>query len=172
LDFNFQAFKSTWFFLQLTSCRVTWKTLRGLRMKDLLFINLAATLFLTGVIWVVQLVHYPLMSLVGQRYFPEYHAEHSRRITRVVLPPMVTELATALALLKWPPANASFPMLLTAAMFTVVIWISTFLIQVPQHEVLGGGFQAVGHRRLVLGNWIRTIAWTARSALLLCIVLR
>ena len=47
-----------------------------------------------------------------------------------------------------------------------VIWASTAFIQVPMHNVLGRGFDADAHAHLVSTNWIRTIAWSARAALL------
>ena len=49
----------------------------------------------------------------------------------------------------------------------VVIWLSTALFQVPQHRRLESGFDEQAHRRLVNTNWIRIIAWTARSILTL-----
>jgi hypothetical protein len=45
-------------------------------------------------------------------------------------------------------------------------------LQVPAHGVLAEGFDADAHRRLVASNWIRTIAWTARSLLLLALTAR
>ncbi len=50
------------------------------------------------------------------------------------------------------------------------IWASTFFVQVPLHEKLGGGFDADVQKRLVSTNWIRTIFWTLRGALVLWMV--
>jgi hypothetical protein len=36
---------------------------------------------MTGVIWIVQTVHYPLFALLGRDGFGEYAREHQRRIT-------------------------------------------------------------------------------------------
>jgi hypothetical protein len=44
------------------------------------------------------------------------------------------------------------------------IWLSTLLFYAPLHMRLSTGFDPVLHRRLVLTNWIRTAAWTARGA--------
>jgi hypothetical protein len=52
----------------------------------------------------------------------------------------------------------------------VVIWLSTLLLQVPQHNTLGAGFDDAAHRTLVLTNWLRTAAWTLRSLLVLWMV--
>jgi hypothetical protein len=48
-----------------------------------------------------------------------------------------------------------------------VNWLSTFLVQVPLHARLGTGFDAAAHRRLVLSNSLRTLAWTGRGVLAL-----
>jgi hypothetical protein len=40
------------------------------------------------------------------------------------------------------------------------------------HRRLERGFDADAHRRLVLGNWVRTVAWTARGVILLLILAR
>jgi hypothetical protein len=45
----------------------------------------------------------------------------------------------------------------------VVIWFSTFLLQVPCHTRLSQGFDAQIHAQLVSTNWIRTLAWSARA---------
>lgn len=51
-----------------------------------------------------------------------------------------------------------------------VIWLSTRLLQVPQHRVLEAGSDPGAHRVLVASNWIRTVAWTARGILLLALL--
>ena len=48
-----------------------------------------------------------------------------------------------------------------------LIWASTFLVQVPLHEVLARGFDAEAHSRLVASNWLRTFLWSARAVLVL-----
>ena len=66
----------------------------------------AASLYMAGVIWTVQVVHYALFRHVGRAGWRLYHAAHTRRMTWVVLPPMVMELGTA-GLLAWPRRPAS-----------------------------------------------------------------
>ena len=130
-------------------------------------VHLAATGMMIGVIWFVQVVHYPLLAMVGRDGYPAYQAEHQRRTGIAVAPPMLLELATGawLALRPSPflPASAAW----TGLALLAVVWLSTFLLQVPQHRRLERGFDAAAHRRLVRGNWIRTVAWTLRGILLL-----
>ncbi len=126
----------------------------------------AATWAMVGLIWFVQVVHYPLFAGVGASGYARYQAEHARRTTWVVAAPMLGELATGLALALWrrppfvPAAAAWAGLALLAA-----VWASTGLWQVPRHDELARGFDPSAHRRLVRSNWARTAAWTARGAL-------
>jgi sugar (pentulose or hexulose) kinase len=48
----------------------------------------------------------------------------------------------------------------------VLIWASTFWLQVPQHLRLSEPYDSYAQQLLVQTNWIRTLAWTARGFLL------
>jgi hypothetical protein len=137
-----------------------------------LLVNLAATLFMTGLIWFVQVVHYPLFAAVGRDAFAAYHAAHSRRTTAVVMPVMVAEALTALLLAWRPPPGVPAAAGLAGLALVAVVWASTGLAQVPCHTRLGAGFDAATIRVLVSGNRVRTAAWSARAALLLWMVSR
>ena len=136
-----------------------------------IWIHLAATLFLTGLIWVIQVVHYPLLDRGGGDGFVELHRRHSRRISLVVIPPMLVELATASWLVARPPTGTPAELPWIGLVLLGVVWLSTFALQVPEHSRLSGGFDRAAHRRLVRGNWIRTIAWSLRAAVALAIAL-
>jgi len=118
----------------------------------------------------VQLVHYPLFSIVGDLRFPSYHKEHMRRISLVVVVPMVVELASAVALLVWRPVGVEALLLWAGLALVIVVWISTWLLQVPQHNDLAKGFDSVAHARLVRSNWIRTVCWGIRTIVVLLMV--
>lgn len=126
------------------------------------------TFYLTGVIWFVQIVHYPLMAKVGPAHFKTYEESHTWLTTWVVGPQMVAELSTGLLLLvlAWQD-----PWHWVNIFFLAVIWLSTFLIQSPLHSRLIGEFKTAWHQKLVKSNWIRTIAWTARSLILIWLLL-
>ena len=133
----------------------------------LVVLHLAATGVMIGIIWFVQVVHYPLMALVGRDGYPAYQAAHARRTTGVVMPPMLLEMATGAWLALRPSPFFPAPAAWTGLALLVIVWASTFFLQVPQHSRLEGGFDDAAHRRLVRGNWIRTVAWTLRGILLL-----
>jgi peroxiredoxin Q/BCP len=135
----------------------------------LFWAHVAATLYMVGLIWFVQVVHYPLFACVGREEFPAYEKFHTRWITWVVGPPMLIEGITALGLTFYrPPGLLAWPWW-TSLVLLVGLWLSTAAVQMPCHMLLSHGFDAVVHRRLVNTNWLRTVAWSARGLLLLWI---
>jgi hypothetical protein len=139
-------------------------------MSTLVALQVASTLSLVGLIWFVQVVHYPMLRDRGAGSYPQKHAEHAARTGRVVVPLMLVELFTAVLLVVY--GDPSILGLARAGLILVgLAWTSTFLIQVPLHRVLTRGWNADAHRRLVRGNWVRTGAWTARGFLVLWLAL-
>ena len=132
----------------------------------LLLIHAASTLFMTGLIWFVQAVHYPLMACVGAGGFVAYEAEHRRRTTWVVAGPMLVEAATAALLLWFPPAGVPAAVWWAGAGLVGVAWLSTAFFQVPMHDRLSRGFDPRSHRLLTAGNWLRTLRLVRPRALL------
>lgn len=132
----------------------------------LFFIQLFCTYAMTGIIWFVQIVHYPLFNLVGQEKWTKYHRSHSFLITWIVAPLMLLELAAAIYYF-FLPLGIMLPIEKNlGALLAIIIWISTFALQVPQHNRLAKAFLSDSHRRLVATNWIRTICWSARSVII------
>lgn len=125
----------------------------------------AATLFMCGLIWFVQVVHYPLFAHTGTDVFCAYERRHTRLTTWVVGPPMLVETGAAVALFALGPPGVPPWAHLAGLGLLGVLWASTAWLQVPCHTVLERGFDARVHRRLVRSNWIRTVAWTARAPL-------
>ena len=127
-----------------------------------------STLALVGLIWTIQVVHYPLFGRVGDEQYVEYQAEHMRRITWVVGPLMLAEVVTSFLLLVLAPTN---PLAIAGFGLVVAIWLSTAVLQVPCHSKLTRGFDADALAKLVGTNWIRTIAWTARGVIALLMLI-
>ena len=136
-------------------------------MDPFLIAHAAATLFLGGLIWTIQAVHYPLFAVVGRSEFVDYEREHQTRITRVVAPAMLVELLTAFLLLVRAPEGIPYGLLVTGAALVVWIWISTATEAVPRHRELELGFNEEAHRGLMQANWRRTFLWTVRCGLVL-----
>lgn len=129
--------------------------------------QVASTLFMTGLIWFVQIVHYPLFAQTGRREFQNYERRHTSLTTWVVGPPMLIEGATSIVPFLFPQA-ATLSLRFSAGLALVVfIWLSTALVQVPCHNALSREFHPAVHRRLVASNWFRTVAWSLRGVLVL-----
>lgn len=136
-----------------------------MKLPHLLLLNLAVATYLTGLIWTVQLVHYPGFAYVAPEKFGAFHQHHTRTMSWVVLAPMVLELGLAGWLAGAAPELGAARWGQLAVV--VLIWASTFLISVPFHNRLGThGYDYVAIDGLVRTNWLRTLAWTARTGLL------
>lgn len=138
-------------------------------MPVLAIVHAASTWFMVGLIWFVQVVHYPLMAQVGEQRWSFHQAQHMRLTTFIVAPMMLIEVATAMLLLF----DADIHLLAAiGAALLLVVWVSTFAIQVPAHARLRSSFDPRSHRRLVATNWIRTVAWSLRGIVAALMVLR
>jgi hypothetical protein len=56
------------------------------------------------------------------------------------------------------------------AALVLVLWVSTFTLQVPAHALLSEGFEKKAQARLVATNWIRTVSWSLRSLILILVL--
>ncbi len=133
----------------------------------ILLFHAGATLYLAGLIWFVQLVHYPLMTNVGNQGYTTYQRLHERRTTWAVAPAMFLELGCAVVLALQAPETIEPWLAWTGLLMVVLLWLSTALLQVPCHKTLGQGFDAKAHQRLVATNWLRTALWSARGVIAL-----
>jgi hypothetical protein len=132
-----------------------------------LLIHLASTWFMTGLIWFVQVVHYPLFNQVGESVFSRYETIHTQSTTWVVGPVMLAELFSAGWLLWLAPEGIPGWKLWAGAGLLGIVWVSTALLQVPQHGILASGFDQRAYETLVSTNWIRTVGWSLRGLLAL-----
>jgi hypothetical protein len=138
-------------------------------MVTLLVIHLAVTWALVGLIWTIQVVHYPLLRNVGQEGFIHYHDRHMSRITWVVGPLMLVEVGSAGWLLFLGEHSLLFGISLAAL---ALVWASTVFCQVPLHHKLMHGHDAATIDRLVRTNGWRTLCWTIRGVCLVGLVIK
>lgn len=124
-------------------------------------IQYAVSLCLLGLIWVVQLVHYPSFRYVEPSAFVDFEKFHSRSISLIVMPLMIGELITAFWLFS---TNNIF--LVINLVCVVLVWLSTFLLSVPCHHHLSKGKDSLIIERLIKTNWIRTILWSFKFGVL------
>lgn len=125
-------------------------------------IHLAVTWALVGLIWVVQILVYPQFQKVAAAQFKEYHFAHCFRIGLIIAPLLSVEILSS----AWLLYAGQRPLLFVVSVGLIpVVWLCTAVFQAPIHLRLMRGFDASLIRRLILTNWIRTLAWTARGIL-------
>ncbi len=121
---------------------------------------------MTGIIWFVQIVHYPLFASTGKDVFMQYVQAHRHLTSLVVAAPMVIELITAVMLVFLVKKEDSI-LCWIAFILVLGIWICTAFGSIPCHEKLcTNGFDEGVHKLLLSSNWIRTILWSLRAGLL------
>jgi hypothetical protein len=131
--------------------------------QELIFlVNTFASFFLTGLIWTVQLVHYPSFRFISNDNYQDFQNHHVNSIDKIVIPVMVAEITTSFGLF-WVDGFLS----LNAFGFYLVllIWVSTGIFSVPAHSKLEDGKNDKAINQLVSTNWIRTVLWTIKSGI-------
>ena len=131
-------------------------------MKCILpYANLSVSWGLLILIWLVQLIIYPGFHRISPEEFVAYHRWYVIRISSVVLPLMLAELILTV---WWVLSDNYSAVSVSAGVLILIVWLSTFLLQVPIHNQLKTGKEEVLIRRLVTTNWIRTVAWNLKAA--------
>ncbi len=129
-----------------------------------LLIHFFVSSAMMGLIWLVQLVHYPAFRFIEGREYVSFALFHTTQITWVVAPLMIVELFSAF--LMSFDSTLSLWVKVLSLLCLVAIWLSTVFFQIPQHGVLALGKNIEAIEKLVSMNWIRTIAWTLKSFVL------
>lgn len=126
----------------------------------LLLSQICAT-YMCGVIWIIQLIHYPSFKFINPVHFAEAHQRHTGLMGLIVGPVMIVELLAGLWLISERVNYFSVANLTIIAL----LWILTFFVSVPLHNKLSGGFHAGTIKDLVMTNWPRTILWSLKVGL-------
>ncbi len=134
----------------------------------LLLIHLGLTAALFGLIWTIQLVHYPAFHFVAREQWSRFHAMHTRKITFIVFPLMLSELGIAL----WQLFHGPAPLLLIACCIPILQWCLTAFLFIPLHHKLSDGKDDSVIARTVNLNWLRTVFWSVELALLVFLIVK
>ena len=137
-----------------------------------LIANLVASCVMTGVIWFVQHVHYPLLAQVEMGQAVAVAEEHQRRTGHVVALPMAVEGLTTLALLAQQPSGVSWFLPWIGAVLLAVALGCTVFLSVPLHAKMATHPDALVGAKLVATNWPRTFAWSLRAVVCVVMVLQ
>jgi len=135
--------------------------------QEILLLHVAITWALVGLIWTIQMVHYPLFEQVGEDHFTTYHARHMWLITWLAGPLILAEAGTAALLLFLGERS---PLFCLSLLPLPAIWAATIIHQVPLHDKLSNGFHLQTIHRLISTNWRRTLGWTLRAICLVAVL--
>ena len=118
---------------------------------------LYSNLALIGLIWTIQIVHYPSFLYIDKKKSFEFQDFHMKSITYIVMPLMLLELFCGAILLYKNYSNLIF---LSGYISLLIIWAWTFFVNVPVHSKLIIDFNEDLIRKLIKSNWPRTILWS------------
>ena len=126
-------------------------------------IHFASTAVMVGVIWVIQLLHYPTFHYIEKNNYSQFQKFHMNRISYIVIPAMVIEMLSGIMLVI---INDDF---IISFSLLVCIWIITFVFFTNIHQRLLSKYENTAVEKLVNLNWIRTTFWTVRLIILFII---
>lgn len=125
---------------------------------NFLFLLIIINSILVGVILMTQILSYPLLLKLSKSDFYEYYNSYTKRISFIVIPLMIFEVL--LSIILNTILNNFY--LFASNILLLVIWGSTFFIQVPIHNKLSSNHSYSLINKLIFTNWIRTIAWISK----------
>lgn len=132
----------------------------------LLLINLTLSAILCGLIWTVQIVHYPSFLDVGTKEYLAFQQNHMKNISLLVMPLMLLELGMGIYLQVEHIRTHIHWLVYVATFLLLLIWIVTMFVASPLHgKLLNKGYEVQNIQKLISSNWIRTLAWTGKTAI-------
>ena len=132
--------------------------------QSMLAMHLVLASIMVGVIWVIQLVHYPSFRYTDKEKYVSFQIFHMRNISFIVMPVMVLELLSGLLLVLYHSNHES--LLRISFILLLIIWLVTALFFAQIHQKLSKGYDETLVRKLVSLNWIRTLIWTIRTIII------
>ena len=132
--------------------------------QSMLAMHLALASIMVGVIWVIQLVHYPSFRFTDRENYVSFQIFHMRNISFIVVPVMILEFLSGLLLVLYHSNHES--LLRISFILLLIIWLVTALFFAQIHQKLSKGYDETLVRNLVSLNWIRTLLWTIRTIII------
>ncbi len=135
-------------------------------LNELLLANFTTCLLMTGLIWTIQIVHYPSFHYIEKNEFSRFETFHCQRISYLVIPLMIIEIISSILLVA-----VSFDSVhILNLVLNILIWLATFFWSAPTHQKLNSGKESLQINFLIKSNWPRTILWSLRSLLLIKLI--
>lgn len=130
-------------------------------IASILFFHFFLTFFMTGVIWLIQLIHYPSFSFIDKNKYSKFQTFHMNKITPIVGPIIILEVSTGFYLLYFFNSESIF--FLINFLINILILMMTIIVFGTIHKKLIDGFKTSLFKKLISLNWIRTFLWSLKS---------
>ncbi len=139
------------------------------RLVITFLIQIVTSFSMLGIIWFIQLIHYPLLNKIKEG-LSQYEKAHLKRAAFFIGPLLAIDLVVSIFLVSFETRSILIRLATCNLIFNIFYWIWTFLFQIQHHQKLSVGFSRLSIRKLVLHNWVRTLLWTIKCTALLWMI--
>lgn len=138
--------------------------------SSVFILHLVSTSIMVGVIWIIQLVHYPTFLFIDKQKYMKFQEFHMSRVSYIVMPTMIAELFSGIYILFYNNVLMVNTFFLLASFSLFLNWVITALVFVKIHNGLLIKYEKNIILLLVKLNWLRTILWSLRLVFLTIII--
>ena len=134
----------------------------------LLLSHMISNIYLLGIIWFIQCIHYPLLSGIGTIVEPAMFKEYTHYFTIQPLliagiPMLIDFISTIILFWRQPPPIQTSLYKLSGILLGIIWGLLIFEFFV--HQILSQGYHVTAYRFLQIANWAITILWSIKSIL-------
>ena len=134
-------------------------------IESILLFQIVINVYLLGVIIMTQFITYPTFLIIDKNSFNKYHRKYENIISIIVAPAMVLEIISLIVLVY---LSKDF-LLVKSLILLLCIWLTTFIIMVPSHNILSRKNDSKEIKKLININWVRTFLWSVKLIVMLFI---
>lgn len=142
-------------------------------MNIVFVIHIICTFLSISCIWLLQIVHYPLLKFIPDEAREKYHDEFKMKMTLYTLVFMTLEVFTGITTMLVFSFNVkkegenSFLMFLISVLMLLFTHFITFRMIRPMLKKLSTKYSDKLMKELLGWNWVRTSLWTIRGIIIL-----
>tara|TARA_B100000945_G_C20117311_1_gene473159 strand:+ start:43 stop:468 length:426 start_codon:yes stop_codon:yes gene_type:complete len=134
-------------------------------IESILLFQIVINVYLLGVIIMTQFITYPTFLIIDKNSFNKYHRKYVNIISIIVAPAMILEISSLIILVY---LSKDF-LLVKSLILLLCIWLTTFIIMVPSHNILSRKNDSKEIKKLININWVRTFLWSVKLIVMLFI---
>ena len=134
-------------------------------IESILLFQIVINVYLLGVIIMTQFITYPTFLIIDKNSFNKYHRKYVNIISIIVAPAMILEITSLIVLVY---LSKDF-LLVKSLILLLCIWLTTFIIMVPSHNILSRKNDSKEIKKLININWVRTFLWSVKLIVMLFI---